>query len=84
MRGSAELRGGFVMVLVAAVGLTILWLWGSSPSPSAAGVVFTSHGFVSVVAGFMLVGVFAIGASLILLGAILRLVQRVRDAARRE
>jgi hypothetical protein len=80
VKGTAELRGGAVMLLVSAVGLTMLWLWGSSPSPSAAGVVFTSHGFVSVVAGFMLVGAFAIGAILVVLGAILWLIQRNRDA----
>jgi small-conductance mechanosensitive channel len=68
------------MLLVAIAGLALLWLWGSSPSPSAAGVVFTAHGFVSAVAGFMFIGVFAIGVGLIVLGAVLWLVQRTRDA----
>lgn len=83
MKGAPELQGGVVMLLVGAAGLAVLWLWGGSASPAGTGTVFTSHGFVSAVAGFMFVGVFAIGAALIVLGGVLWLIQRMRDAKTR-
>jgi hypothetical protein len=84
MKGRAELQSGAVLLLVGAVGLVLLGLWGSSPTPTGAGTVFTAHGFVSAVATIMLLGVLVIGAGLLLLGGILRLVQHRREARTRD
>lgn len=50
MKGRAELQSGAVLLLVGAAGLVLLRLWGSSPTPTGTGTVFTAHGFVSSVA----------------------------------
>jgi hypothetical protein len=80
MKGRAELQSGAVLFLVGAVGLALLRLWGTSPRPTGAGTVFTANGYVSAVATIVLLGVLVIGAGLLVLGGILRLVQRSRDA----
>lgn len=82
MAGRAELQGGAVMLLVGVVGLAALRIWGTGATPTGTGNVFTAHGFVSAVSGFMFVGVAVIGALLIALGAVLRVVQRAREAKR--
>lgn len=74
MKGRAELQSGAVMLLVGAVGLVALRQWGSSPTPTGTGSVFTAHGFVSAVGTIVLIGVLAIGAGLLVLGGILRLI----------
>jgi hypothetical protein len=78
MRGRAELQSGVVLVLVGAVGLALLELLHISPTPSGADV-FTGQGFISAVAAIILIGVLVIGIGLLLLGGILRLIQRRRD-----
>ena len=79
MRGKPELQGGLVMLLVGAIGLSMLMVWGSSASPTGSGIVFTSHGYASAVTAIVLIGVLAIGSMLFLLGVILWLSERIRD-----
>jgi hypothetical protein len=83
MKGRAELQSGAVLLLAGALGLAFLRLWGSSPTPTGTGTVFTAYGFVSAVATIMLLGVVVIGAGLLVLGGILRLVQHMREVRTR-
>ena len=80
MRGRAELQSGAVLLLVSAAGLVVLRVWESGSPAAAAGTVFTGRGFSSGVIDIMLVGVFAIGVMLVVLGAVLWLIQRARDS----
>jgi hypothetical protein len=82
MKGRAELQSGTVLLLVGAAGLVLVRLWGSSPEATGPGTVFATLGFASAVATIILIGVAVIGAGLLLLGTVLRLIERSRDARR--
>lgn len=83
MRGRSELQAGAVMVIVGAVGLGLLRVWANGFAAAAPGTAFTGHGFASAVIAIMLVGVLAIGVVLVLLGGLLWLIQRSRNARER-
>ena len=83
MRGRPELQSGAILLLIGGAGLLALRVWGSSATPAGATTVFTANGFVSAVTGIMLGGVAVIGGLLVVLGTILWLVARAREAAGR-
>ena len=80
VRGQPELRAGGVLLLVGALGLIALSIWDGTAPPVDPAVAFTGHGFVSAVVAIMLVGVVAIGAVLLVLGALLWLIQKMRGS----
>ncbi|MDR3687475.1 MAG: hypothetical protein P4L93_11020 [Coriobacteriia bacterium] len=66
------------MLLVGAVGLVALRLWTSGFAPlDPTTTVFANQNFASSVIAIMLVGVFAVGLLLVLLGVAIRVTQRI-------
>jgi len=77
-RGRAELRAGAVLLAVGILGtLALVWWDRTTATPPATGTVFTTHGYAFGVITVMLVGVITLGAALLTLGALLRVIQKM-------
>ena len=75
-RGKPELTAGAVLTILGVLGFLVLCVWGSpttSPDPYTA---FTTHGFATAVSAILLAGTLTVGIVLLVIGVILRLVQR--------